>query len=172
MIVIRKATPNDALGIAHVHVESWRTTYAGIVPDAYLNGLDEWKRAQQWREMLIRNDEVLIAERDGEVVGFITGGPSRDNVEDCDAELYAIYLLKEAQRSGIGIDLLRELARSLTQLGFMSMDVWVLETNSAKGFYARMGAHYATSKKIEIGGAKLMEEAFVWPDLRTVASLP
>jgi ribosomal protein S18 acetylase RimI-like enzyme len=109
--------------------------------------------------------EVLVAERAGDVVGFAIGGSSRDNVAGCDAELYAIYLLAEAQRARIGTDLLRELARALLQHGFRSMDVWVLAKNSAKAFYERMGAQYAGSKEIDIGGAILAEQAYIWPEL-------
>lgn len=171
MILIRRADANDARAIAHVHVESWQTTYAGIVPDSYLKTLDEWQRAELWRDLLNRNDEVFVAERDGLVVGFALGGVSRNRVEDCDAELYAIYLLKEVQGLRIGTDLLRELARSLSECGFRSMDVWVLEANPSKQFYIRSGAHYAGAKEIEIGGAMLMEEAYVWPDLKALAAL-
>ena len=30
---IRRATVEDVTGIAHVHVETWRSTYKGIIPD-------------------------------------------------------------------------------------------------------------------------------------------
>ncbi|NYE07104.1 hypothetical protein F4694_003889 [Bacillus niacini] len=36
----KKAVLTDAKGIAKVHVDSWKTTYTNIVPDAYLNSLD------------------------------------------------------------------------------------------------------------------------------------
>ena len=32
-ITLRPARPGDAAAIAKVHVETWRATYAGIVPD-------------------------------------------------------------------------------------------------------------------------------------------
>ncbi len=175
MILIRRATPEDAAAIAHVQVESWRTTYSGIVPDAYLQELDEAQRASRWLELLNADPDFFVAERDQQVVGFAVGGASRDKVECCDAELYAIYLLAESQRAKIGSDLLRELARALIARGFASMDVWVLARNPAKGFYTRLGAHYAATKQIEIGGASLMEQGYVWPDLQTLAgnhSLP
>lgn len=35
----RQATSQDAKRIAKVHVDSWRTTYQGIIPDSYLDGL-------------------------------------------------------------------------------------------------------------------------------------
>ena len=169
MILIRRAEAGDARAIAHVHVESWRSTYRGIVPQNYLDNLSEWERAERWGEMLQRDDEVFVAERDGQVAGFAMGGPSRDGVEGCDAELYAIYLLKDAQRAHLGADLLRELARSLSESGFKSMDVWVLAENPSKAFYERMGAHSAGTKEIEIGGAVLVEQAYVWPDLTALA---
>lgn len=168
MVLIRRASSVDAAAIAHVQVESWRTTYAGIVPGAYLETMNEAARAKAW-EPLIEASELFLAEQDGHVVGFATGGPIREPVEECDAELYAIYLLREAQRAQIGTDLLRELARTLRQKGFSSMSVWVLGKNPAKLFYIRTGAHYAASKNIEIGGAMLVEEAYAWPDLELIA---
>jgi ribosomal protein S18 acetylase RimI-like enzyme len=169
MILIRKAEPKDAAGIARVHVESWRSTYQGIVPDAYLDCLDEAERAEHWRDLLEHGMLVLLAERAGVVIGFATGGKSRDGVANCDAELYAIYLLEEAQRARIGRDLLHELARMLREQGFRSMEVWVLARNPAKGFYERMGAEYAGSKEIDIGGSTLAEQAYVWRDLGALA---
>jgi ribosomal protein S18 acetylase RimI-like enzyme len=165
MILIRRAEPNDATGIAHVHVQSWRSTYRGIVPDSYLDELNEADRTEHWLDLLDGGMDVYVAERAGAVIGFATGGKSRDNVANCDAELYAIYLLEEDQRTRIGSDLLRELARALSRRGFHGMEVWVLARNSAKGFYERMGAEYAGTKEIEIGGATLMEQAYVWTDL-------
>lgn len=165
MVSIRPATGMDASAIAHVHVESWRTTYAGIVPDAYLAGLDEILRARLWQEWLAGSALVLVAEKDGHVVGFAHGGSNREALEDCDAELYSVYLLREAQRHGVGSALLRTIASALFERGFRSMAVWVLERNPARSFYEKMGAHLAASKVIEIGGVRLMEVAYVWPDL-------
>ena len=65
--------------------------------------------------------------------------------------------------------LLQAMAGALVERGFRSMAVWVLERNLSRSFYERMGAHLAASKVIEIGGAKLMEAAYAWPDLRTLA---
>jgi L-amino acid N-acyltransferase YncA len=172
MLSIRPATQPDAPGIARVHVESWRTTYAGIVPDEYLATLNEAQRATGWREQLSNNLEVSVADLDGDVVGFITGGPIRGPIQSYDAELYAIYLLQSAQGQGIGAALLQELATSLRNRGFHSMVVWVLEQNPAKRFYIRTGAQPLTSKDIEIGGATLTEVAYGWPDLKLLERRP
>lgn len=169
-VAIRAARLEDAAAIAHVHVESWRTTYAGIVPDAYLAGLDETLRTQLWREWLSGETLVFVAEWNGRLVGFANGGKNREPIEACDAELYALYLLKDAQKRGIGAGLLQAMANALLERNFKSMAVWVLEQNRSRDFYQKTGAHLAISKVIEIGGAKLMEVAYAWPDLKALTN--
>lgn len=168
MFSIRPAVVADAPAIAHVHVESWRTTYAGILPDSYLAGLDETLRARLWQEWLLGSTVIFVAELKGRVVGFAHGGPNREPAGSCDAELYAIYLLKEAQQSGIGTALLQTVAATLINRNFKSMAVWVLEQNRSRCFYEKTGASLRTSKVIEIGGAKHMEVQYCWPDLKTL----
>ena len=170
MISIRAATEHDAAAIAHVHVNSWRTTYAGIVPDEYLASRNEAEHTLLWRDWLTRDIHVFIADRDGEVVGFINGGRIREPILTYDGELFAIYLLERAQRQGIGTILLRELTRSLLRQGLTSMIVWVLEKNPSKHFYVKSGAQFITSKDIEIGGVSLTEVAYGWPDLQAIGS--
>jgi L-amino acid N-acyltransferase YncA len=171
MVSIRLATVQDAPEISRIHVQSWRTTYAGIVPDEYLASLNEAERMPLWREWLTRDIQVYIAELDGKVIGFISGGPIREPIQSYDAELYAIYLLHQTQRHGIGTTLLRKLSGSLTDKGFTSMAVWVLERNPSRPFYVKSGAQFVTSKEIEIGGAILSEIAYGWPDLKVLRSL-
>jgi ribosomal protein S18 acetylase RimI-like enzyme len=169
MVLVRAATQRDASAIAHVHVQSWLTTYAGIVPDDYLASLNEAERVLLWQDWLSRDIQVYVAELDGEVVGFICGGPIREPPQDCDAELFAIYVVDQAQRRGLGTALLRKLVESLRAKGFKGLTVWVLERNPAKHFYERAGAALVTTKEIEIGGAHLQEVAFAWRDLATIA---
>ena len=169
MCLVRAATEHDAGAISHVHVQSWRTTYADIVPEANLASLNEAEREVLWREWLTRDIQVYVAELNGEVVGFVSGGPLREPLQEFDAELFAIYLLKQAQGRGIGTALLRKLARSLRTKGFKSMVVWVLESNASSHFYAQSGALPVLSKEIEIGGVVLPVLAYGWPNLEAVA---
>ncbi|WP_109489360.1 GNAT family N-acetyltransferase [Occallatibacter savannae] len=171
MISIRAARPGDAVAIAHVHVESWRSTYAGIVPDEYLAGLDESLRVKLWQEWLGSGAVVLVAERKSEIVGFVHAGKIREPIETADAEIYSLYLLRDAQGRGIGRALLTELSTSLDSQGFSSLGLWVLERNRSRGFYENCGGRLSASKVIEIGGARLMEVAYWWPDLASLRVL-
>jgi hypothetical protein len=60
-------------------------------------------------------------------------------------------------------------AAVIGQQGFSSLALWVLERNRSRGFYESCGGRVAASKVIEIGGARLMEVAYWWPDLAMLA---
>jgi GNAT superfamily N-acetyltransferase len=165
MASIRLAEVRDATAIAHVHVQSWLTTYQGLVPAEYLASLREADRVRVWREWLARDISVFVAEFEGKIVGFAAGGPIREPIAAFDAELYAIYLLEEVQGGGIGKNLLSAVAQALVGRNHTSMIVWVLEQNPAVCFYEKTGAERLMSKQIEIGGVSLIELALGWPDV-------
>jgi ribosomal protein S18 acetylase RimI-like enzyme len=165
-LTIRKADIEDAAAIAHVHVESWKTTYAGIVSDVFLASLNKEVRTQSWQEQILTaNISILVAEDETGIFGFAAGGKIREKLDDYDAELYAIYLLRERQKQGAGRTLCLTLASALQTKGFTSMIVWVLEQNPSVSFYERLGAVQIARKVIDIGGADLQELAFGWPSL-------
>src|SRR5882757_6731432 len=165
-LTIRKAKIEDAAAIAHVHVESWKTTYAGIVSDVFLASLNKEVRTQSWQEQILTaNISILVAEEETGIFGFAAGGKIREKLDDFDAELYAIYLLHERQKQGAGRTLCLTLASALQTSGFTSMIVWVLEQNPSLSFYERLGTMQVARKIINIGGADLQELALAWPSL-------
>ena len=165
-VTIRLAKEEDAKSIGLVHVESWKTTYSGIVPDAYIATLNADSRSQTWLERLRTGDAaIIVAEDEGRIFGFVSGGKARDQIEGFDAELYAIYLIHSEQRQGVGRLLTRYLTNLLYDDGFRSMYVWVLSENPAVNFYKRLGGNFLTTKAIEIGGFPLEETAFGWRSL-------
>jgi GNAT superfamily N-acetyltransferase len=164
--IVRHAETQDAAAIARVHVESWRSTYAGIVSDEALSSLNLEVRTENWKEWLLRSNLVtLVAEDNAGIFGFAGGGPLHEEPVGYDAEIYAIYLLQQYQGQGAGADLLRRLATELQKQGFQSAAVWALEKNPACAFYSRLGGVPVMRKPIEIGGQTLEEIAYVWPTL-------
>jgi len=169
---IRPARVSDADGIAHVHVESWRSTYEGIIAEDFLADLSEERRADRWRENL--NDQnpkicIFIVEDENEqIVGVASGGPQRDPQLNYDGELYAIYLLEKVQRHGLGSRLVHTVADHLVANGFNSLLVWVLEDNPSRRFYEALGGKYVSKKTIAIGEQELIEVAYGWRNLHTL----
>ena len=161
-INIRTATPADAEQIAFVHIDSWRTTYRGIITDEYLDKLNLQARTNYWsNELTEQCDNVFVADNDGVVVGFATAGERRDN-NNFDSELYAIYVLQQHQQKNIGRLLLTATSKYLQTCGHRSMYVWILADNNAKQFYERLGGEQFDKKGIEIGGRQLTEIAYGW----------
>ena len=176
-IRIREAVPADAGPIARVHIDTWRTSYAGIVPDEHLAGLSYRDREAVWVQILTGDRPAhcnLVAETGrGAIVGFAGGGPEREGDEVYRGELYAIYLLREHQHRGIGRLLASAVARRLLAAGFDSMLLWVLEENRpARRFYESLGGEQVGRKTIAIGGAGLVEVSYGWKDITGLADLP
>jgi L-amino acid N-acyltransferase YncA len=168
---IREAKPEDAEAIARVHLESWKTTYPGIIPQMYIDGLKVENGIRSWQERLTQDGgpAVFVAEDEAEIFGFAAGGAVMHPVEGFDGELGAIYLLQTHQKRGAGAALTRQIAGALRERGFRSMVVWVLEANPSRGFYERMGGELVAEQGIEIGGVMLPEVAYGWKDVRTLA---
>lgn len=160
---IRRAQPTDARGIARVHVDSWRTTYRGILDDEYLDSLDYESREERWKRNIDSHAIIYVAENgDGQIVGFAIGGKEATGQMDYDGELYAIYLLQEVQGQGIGKQLTSAVMKELKQQGISSMIVWVLADNPSRRFYEALGGHYVASKPITIGKQTLEEVSYGW----------
>ena len=168
--VIREATLEDSTEIARVQVDTWRTTYRGIVPQGFLDRMDYDVGAENWRNQLAGgSSRIYVSELDGTICGFISGGRLREPLFDFDGEIYAIYLAVDAQRRGCGRALMQQLAKKLLQDGLRGAAVWVLERNPACTFYKHLGGELLGQKVISIGGADLVEVAYGWKDLRQLA---
>ncbi|WP_404469551.1 GNAT family N-acetyltransferase [Sutcliffiella horikoshii] len=168
-IKIRKANLSDTKGIARVHVESWKTTYANIVPGEYLNKLTYDSREQIWINS-IPNGGVYVAENNqGEIVGFSSGGKERSgNYDGFDGELYAIYILKEYQGQGIGRALIQPIIEEFLGMGLNTMLVLVLKDNASCLFYEALGGKKIDELEVQIAGRKLTEVVYGWVDLKGV----
>jgi ribosomal protein S18 acetylase RimI-like enzyme len=120
-----------------------------------------------------RSSEVVYVseDRQGEVVGFASGGQERSGDPDYLGELYAIYVRETSQRKGIGRQLTSCFATRLFQDGMQSMLVWVLAENPARMFYEDLGGTWLREQNITIGGTTLVEVAYGWKDTGALANL-
>jgi GNAT superfamily N-acetyltransferase len=166
-VAIRLATVEDAQGIAEAHVASWQATYAGTVPEPYLNALSVEEFADRWRTHIVTPSgvSVYVADSGEAICGFAAGGAARTEITGFPGELYALYLLPEQHSKGIGARLFWTVAASLHVAGHRGMYAWVLAENPSCGFYEKMGGSRLSSAEIEIGGKCLKEISYGWADL-------
>ncbi len=90
----------------------------------------------------LAGSHTLVAVRDGEVVGFVHGAPTRD--DDLDAarvgELFMIYVSPDAWGTGAGRRLIATFVERIRAAGFSECVLWVLDDNPrARRFYEASG---------------------------------
>lgn len=167
-MIIREANYNDALSIAKVHIDTWRTAYKGIVSDEYLNKMDYDAREKRWQKTIGEASKagkyIFVAEdEEAGVVGFASCGLERDGDKLYKGELYAIYIIKEYQNRGIGKLLFNSVVNKFAQLKIDSMLIWALESNcTACRFYEANGGKKIKERYISIGDDTLKEAAYGW----------
>jgi GNAT superfamily N-acetyltransferase len=150
--VIRPGTPDDAEAVARVHVETWQAAYAHALPRERLESMSPGDRVEQWRRR-----PPIVAELEGEIVGFVAVGPSRSN--DAEGELYAIYVHPDHWATGIGRALMEAGEAELRRLGHRNVVLWVLDDNPrARRFYELAGWRAdGTAQHDEIFGFQITE---------------
>jgi len=165
-ITIRPARPTDASGIARLDVETWRTTYAGVLPASYLVGLSERRREIGWRSVIQREprDVRVAADPVGAIVGFGSCGPNRGD-RFFAGEVFTLYVAPDWQNQGIGRRLLIALFRRLVAAGRHSAILWVLRDNPSRFFYEHLGAQQVSQKTLGVGGAAVEASGYGWRDL-------
>lgn len=172
-MIFRQPTIADIPEMARVHVQTWRTTYRGIIADSFLENLSLQKHIERHQKyMALASSIYFVAEAEGQgLVGFLSGGPKRDESFAQSGELYAINILEQHRRSGIGTAMTRQWARSLQSAGIDSGYVWVLADNQpAVAFYEKLGAKFVREQMIQIGGQSLRELAYGWDDLHALTN--
>jgi L-amino acid N-acyltransferase YncA len=175
-VIIRQARKEDAAAIARIHVESWRSTYAGLLPDQLLLRMSVADHETRWWRHALgryrRNHYVYVAETAEEgVIGFGSGGPSREPGLPYKGEIYTLYLSDEFHGRGYGKRLFLALGeRSLRERG-QSLIVWVLSGNPSRFFYEALGGKAVARRPSTMAGAKIEELAYGWEDVRALVEL-
>ncbi|GGL61159.1 N-acetyltransferase [Streptomyces fumigatiscleroticus] len=138
-------TEADVPAVSAIRVTGWKTAYAGIVPQSYLDAMtveaDTRRRLKRFRTPRERVTDLVAADAHGRVVGWACLGPDRDaGAPTTTGELYTLYVLPSLIGSGIGRTLLEAAHTHAPAEGFGSMLLWVLKDNTrARRFYERAG---------------------------------
>jgi ribosomal protein S18 acetylase RimI-like enzyme len=175
LIRIRCAQLTDSSAIGRVHVETWQSAYAGLLPDDMLAGMSDVRHAAMWLQTLSTPHEgrgVFVADdSDMGVVGFGSCGPVRDPPEGLDGtevrvgEVYLLYVETDFQNQGIGRRLLDALFRQLRADGFDTAVLWMLADNPTRFFYEGLGGQRVGEREDTFAGADVDEVAYAWRGL-------
>ena len=131
-IVVRSADDGDVETMAAIYVNAAREGWAHMFGESGLAALEP--PVEHFRAELASTNprrQVLVAEREGRVVGFAVVRPSRDGNADAVqvGELDQLYSDPAVWSEGVGRTLLAAAIETLRESGFTEATLWVAEDN-------------------------------------------
>ena len=91
------------------------------------------------------DDLLFVAEDDGKIVGACIAGYDGHR-----GWLYAVAVLKEYRRAGVGADLVKHALQSLKKIGCIKVNLQIRSTNKeVEAFYKSLG--FMTEERISMG---------------------
>ncbi|MGD9051324.1 MAG: GNAT family N-acetyltransferase [Desulfobacterales bacterium] len=165
-MLIRRIQPSDRPHLAAVQIESWKDTYADVLPAAYLAEQVTEDLQRHWRTVIIQPEDIVRVAEDDAIIGFISvwcrPDPFIDNLH-----------VKPAQRSkGVGSKLLVSAARQMRRQGHSSAYLWVFEKNRrAIELYSRLGAVRTEHALKNIFGHKVPCVKMVWSSISVLCTI-
>jgi len=166
-IHINDSTVQDAETISRVYALSWKVAYQGIVPQRYLDELqnDFWVAAfRNW----IGNNIFKVKQiyENSILVGGIVYGKSRDEKLPDWGEIVSIYIHPDYFRKGHGQKLLDVALKDMKNDCFQNCYLWVLKDNkTARHFYEKNGFRCSQ----DVYNLEIMEKKLT--DIRYVTEL-
>ncbi|MCT2085626.1 GNAT family N-acetyltransferase [Microbacterium enclense] len=113
------------------------------MPNDVLDGLSVEQREGGWRRIIADQHapgRTIVADREGEIVGWASFGPGRDKGASEQAELWGLYARPDVFSTGVGHALISAAETALREDGFTSAYLWILDGNDrAATFYERHG---------------------------------
>ena len=170
--LIRPLEENDLPAVGHILADTWRSTFRGLLPDSYLDGLSASHQSQRVSRLLRQGGSAcfVAVTPESEVAAYAGGGLNRGPEPAVTFELYAIYVNREHQGLGIGRRLFHAVAQALTAKASGSLIVWALTINPCRSFYERLGGRNIATGMTELGGTSFEMVGYFWKDLRTAVT--
>ena len=138
---LRSATRDDVEDISSIHAACWREVY-GFMPSAVLDNRNREFRKKQWNNWFSNkgdNENLTVAESDGQVVGFSFCLKSDDPDAENLGEMRAMYVLPDYRGGATGPLMMRNMACFLREQGLAPMVLWAFKQNPIRLWYAQLG---------------------------------
>ena len=136
-----------------------------MLPDTYLDALSYDACLARWTSALVDGTplDILVADVDGRIVGFVTAGASADPDATAAGEIWDLWVGAASRSQGVGTPLLAAALDRLTVRHRATL-VWVLEANSrGRAFYAREGGvRDGVSRTRAIPGGSMTDVRYLW----------
>ncbi|GGK71014.1 GNAT family N-acetyltransferase [Haloarcula sebkhae] len=158
---VRTATPNDVTAISRIATAAWETDYPDILSrETAEDGVRDWYGPEQLESELVESQTILlVAERDGSVVGF---AHATWHETDREGYILRLYVHPDHRRKGIGQTLLERTCDELFEHDIDPINAMVLSANEPGAeFYEGFGFEFADESETETGGERHPESRYV-----------
>lgn len=164
---VRPAMPDDAGGIATVHVKSWQESYVGLLPQEVLDRQSVPARYRNWSAQLSKPSGhrwIYVAIDPGAgIVGFAEAARCRPTLSGPTFEIPVIYILQSHARRGLGRRLMHALAQAMDGQGPGDIALWSLADNrAARAFYEAIGGRLMASRAERERGGRSILAGYRW----------
>lgn len=153
---IRSATPDDGDAIRDVARRSFRASYS-LSPRDIDEVVEKQLGDNELGERIADGESVvLVAEADGEIVGFVDGG-----VADEASELRWIHVSPEDRGRGAGTQLVEAAHDELSNQGASELRLRVMADNSeGTAFAERLDLERVDRAEVDLGGESYTERIY------------
>ncbi|MFP9191989.1 GNAT family N-acetyltransferase [Natronosalvus vescus] len=148
---LRPATQEDREAIREVARDTWHETYDELSSETIDSTVDDWYDDETFSRMLEEpGTAVIVAERDGEIVGFTHGVIQGD-----EGDVLRMNVHPDHQREGIGTALHERLRATLEDVNMKRMRAIDLASNErGRRFYEDLGFEQTGTGTVELGDEK------------------
>ncbi|MGL5380592.1 GNAT family N-acetyltransferase, partial [Clostridium sp.] len=138
---IRIATDADCRDLAILKRRVWETTYRGIYPNEKLDKYDVNLNENKFKSMIAKQSQKLFVVLDNlEIIGYVSCGKIMRAFDEYTYDIGLLYLLKEYQGKGIGLELFQFAQNELKNQGVTEFIVSCNKYNiPSQEFYKKMG---------------------------------
>lgn len=157
-MTVREATSDDVGPIRRVVEASWETDYPDILSrESIESGIDDWYAPDRLEAELERaRTLLLVAERDGDVVGFVHCLWAND-----EGDILRLYVHPDHRGEGVGGDLLDRARERLADHDVDRLEAMVLRANEpGNEFYRAFGFERVDAGETTIGDDRYEENRY------------
>lgn len=164
---VRPAIPDDAEGIAKVHVKGWQEAYVGQLPQHVLDRQSVPARMRMWSGLLqeaATSRWTFVAVDPGAgIVGFAGGVRAKPIMFGPAFKVPMLYVLQSHLRRGLGRKLMHALGGAMAQHGSGAVALWSLASNqAARTFYEAIGGRLVSVPTETDSNGRLALAGYRW----------
>ena len=165
MIEIIEANEEQLDIVQDIAQKTWPIAYKDVISSAQIEYMLEimYSKSALKEQMEVKKHHFILAKKGNEFLGFASFEFDCNSVGK--TKIHKLYVLPEAQGSGIGVKLVNFLSEKARENNQSAIFLNVNKYNPAQNFYKKIGFIIAYEEVIDIGNNFIMDDFVMEKDL-------